>query len=184
MNWLEILEKYGIPVCVAVAFGFFIWKQNRFIQDELQKELRESFARVEGIIIKLIDQQKKMQLEQKGMERSYKVLAEIIARLSGNGLKDKFLRMPAWLIKIVANFIIKAISKRFNLSKINEYVEEDNELDIKVKAIKRDTMKYGRYIEELEKDVAILKSNSHPPIFGKKDKNDIIKRLKKLEKEQ
>ena len=93
MNWLEILEKYGIPVCVAVAFGFFIWKQNRFIQDELQKELRESFARVEGIIIKLIDQQKKMQLEQKGMERSYKVLAEIIARLSGNGLKDKFLRM-------------------------------------------------------------------------------------------
>ena len=93
MNWLEILEIYGIPVCVAVAFGFFIWKQNRFIQDELQKELRESFARVEGIIIKLIDQQKKMQLEQKGMERSYKVLAEIIARLSGNGLKDKFLRM-------------------------------------------------------------------------------------------
>ena len=93
MNWLEILEKYGIPVCVAVAFGFFIWKQNRFIQDALQKELRESFARVEGIIIKLIDQQKKMQLEQKGMERSYKVLAEIIARLSGNGLKDKFLRM-------------------------------------------------------------------------------------------
>ena len=79
--------------------------------------------------------------------------------------------MPAWLIKIVANFIIKAISKRFNLSKINEYVEEDNELDIKVKAIKRDTMKYGRYIEELEKDVAILKSNSHPPVFGKKDKN-------------
>ena len=92
--------------------------------------------------------------------------------------------MPAWLIKIVANFIIKAISKRFNLSKINEYVEEDNELDIKVRAIKRDTMKYGRYIEELEKDVAILKSNSHPPIFGKKDKNDIIKRLKKLEKKE
>ena len=92
MNWLEILEKYGIPVCVAVAFGFFIWKQNRFIQDELQKELRESFARVEGIIIKLIDQQKKMQIEQRGMEKSYRVLAEIIARLSGNGLRDKFLR--------------------------------------------------------------------------------------------
>ena len=92
MNWLEILEKYGIPVCVAIAFGFFIWKQNRFIQDELQKELRESFARVEGIIIKLIDQQKKMQIEQRGMEKSYRVLAEIIARLSGNGLRDKFLR--------------------------------------------------------------------------------------------
>ena len=93
MDPIQFLEQFGIPLSVAAAFGFFIWKQNKFIQDELQKELRESFARVEGIIIKLIDQQKKMQLEQKGMERSYKVLAEIIARLSGNGLKDKFLRM-------------------------------------------------------------------------------------------
>jgi hypothetical protein len=93
MDWLQILEQYGIPVVVAIAFGFFIWKQNKFIQDELQKELRESFARVEGIIVKLIDQQKKMQLEQKGIENSYKTLVEIIASLSGNGLKDKFMRM-------------------------------------------------------------------------------------------
>ena len=93
MDWLLILEQYGIPVVVAIAFGFFIWKQNKFIQDELQKELRESFSRVEGIIIKLIDQQKKMQLEQKGLENSYKTMVEIIASLSGNGLKNKFLRM-------------------------------------------------------------------------------------------
>ena len=93
MDWLTILEQYGIPVVVAIAFGFFIWKQNKFIQDELQKELRESFSRVEGIIIKLIDQQKKMQLEQKGLENSYKTMVEIIASLSGNGLKNKFLRM-------------------------------------------------------------------------------------------
>ena len=59
----------------------------------MQKELRESFARVEGIIVKLIDQQKKMQLEQKGLENSYKTLVEVIASLSGNGLKDKFMRM-------------------------------------------------------------------------------------------
>lgn len=78
---------------VAVAFWLFIQKQNNFIQNELQKELRESFTRVEGIIIKLIDQQKRMQLEQKGIENSFKTLVEVIAALSGNGLKDKFLRM-------------------------------------------------------------------------------------------
>jgi hypothetical protein len=78
---------------VAVAFWMFIQKQNKFIQDELQKELRESFGRVESIIVKLIDQQKRMQLEQKGLENSFKTLVEIIAALSGNGLKDKFLRM-------------------------------------------------------------------------------------------
>jgi|TARA_R100000458_G_C8274403_1_gene249341 TolA-binding protein len=93
MDWLQILERYGIPLVVACAFWIFIQKQNKFIQDELQKELRESFTRVESIIVKLIDQQKKMQLEQKGIENSFKTLVEVIAALSGNGLKDKFLRM-------------------------------------------------------------------------------------------
>tara|TARA_R110000823_G_scaffold167154_1_gene299142 strand:+ start:993 stop:1301 length:309 start_codon:yes stop_codon:yes gene_type:complete len=93
MDWLMILEKYGIATVGAVGMAFYIWKSTKFIQDELTKELRESFGRVEGIIIKLIDQQKKMQLEQKGLENSYKTLVEIIASLSGNGLKDKFLRM-------------------------------------------------------------------------------------------
>ena len=93
MDWLIILEQYGIPVVVAIAFGFFIWKQNKFIQNELMEELDENFKRIEGILIKLIDQQKKMQLEQKGIENSYKTLVEVIASLSGNGMKDKFLRM-------------------------------------------------------------------------------------------
>ena len=34
-----------------------------------------------------------MQLEQKGLENSYRTLVEVIAKLSGNGLRDKFLRM-------------------------------------------------------------------------------------------
>ena len=92
MDWLSILEQYGIPIVVAIAFGFFIWKQNKYIQDDLSKDINQKFNRLEGILVKLIDQQKKMQIEQKGLERTYKVLAEIIARLSGNGLKDKFLR--------------------------------------------------------------------------------------------
>ncbi len=93
MDWLAILERYGIPLVVAVAMFLMVKQQNKYIQEELSKELRESFGRLEGILVKLIDQQKKMQLEQKGIENSYKTLVEIIASLSGNGLKDKFLRM-------------------------------------------------------------------------------------------
>ena len=93
MDWFKILEQYGVPLMGAIAFWIFIQKQNNFIQNELQKELRESFGRVESILVKLIDQQKKMQLEQKGIENSFKTLVEVIAALSGNGLKDKFLRM-------------------------------------------------------------------------------------------
>ena len=93
MDWLQILEQYGVPLVVAVAFWLFIQKQNKYIQDELSKEMRSSFDTLTGIVIKLIDQQKKMQLEQKGLENSYRTMVEIIASLSGNGLKDKFLRM-------------------------------------------------------------------------------------------
>jgi hypothetical protein len=93
MDWLQILEQYGVPLVVAIAFWMFIQKQNKYIQDQLTTELRESFTRVESILVKLIDQQKKMQLEQKGIENSYKTLVEVIAKLSGNGLRDKFLRM-------------------------------------------------------------------------------------------
>ena len=93
MDWLQVLEQYGIPLVVACAFWIFIQKRTAFIENELQKELRESFTRIEMIIVKLIDQQKMMQIEQKGLERSQRALVEIIAKLSGNGLRDKFLRM-------------------------------------------------------------------------------------------
>ena len=81
MNPLEIIEKFGIPVAVAMAFGFFIWKQNKYIQDDLTKDISNRFSRLEGIIIKLIDQQKKLQIEQRGITKSYQSLVEIITKL-------------------------------------------------------------------------------------------------------
>ena len=81
MNVFEIIEKFGIPVAVACAFGFFIWKQNKYIQDDLTKDISNRFSRLEGIIIKLIDQQKKMQIEQRGITKSYQALVDIIVKL-------------------------------------------------------------------------------------------------------
>ena len=81
MNPIEIIEKFGIPVAVAMAFGFFIWKQNQYIQKDLSKDIHEKFNRLEGIIVKLIDQQKKMQIEQRGIVKSYQTLIDIITKL-------------------------------------------------------------------------------------------------------
>ena len=93
MDIFQVLEQFGIPVAMTIAFGFFIWKQNRFIQQTLMQEMDQDFKRLEGIIIKLIDQQKLVQMEQKKLNGIFKAQVEIIASLSGNGLKDKFLRM-------------------------------------------------------------------------------------------
>ena len=92
MDIFNVLETFGVPITMCVAFGFFIWKQNKFIQDELQKELRESFGRLEGILIKLIDAQKGMQMNQSEIKAKISAIIEIMASLSGNGLKEKFVR--------------------------------------------------------------------------------------------
>ena len=81
MNPIEIIEKFGIPVAVAMAFGFFIWKQNKYIQDDLTKDVHQKFDRLEGIIIALINQQKKIQIELRGIRASYNALVDIIMKL-------------------------------------------------------------------------------------------------------
>ena len=88
------------------------------------------------------------------------------------------------LVKKVLDLVLKQIFKKFDLNKINKYVEEDNELDIQMKQAQKTIGKLGKYIEELEKNVAALEADSHPPIFEKKDYKNILKRLDKLEKEK
>ena len=89
-TFIEIIERVGVPVAMCMAFGYFIWKQNQLIQNELQKEMRESFSRLEGIVIGLINALKKHSMDLKGLKASYASLVEIISKLSCNGLNDKF----------------------------------------------------------------------------------------------
>ena len=81
MDPIGILQEFGFPVLIALSLGYLLWKQQHWIQDELIEELEEKFKRIEMIIIKLIDQQKKMQIEQRGILKSYQSLVEIITKL-------------------------------------------------------------------------------------------------------
>ena len=90
MDFISILETFGVPVTMSVAFGFFIWKQNKWIQDELQTELRETASRHESIVVKLIDAQKVTQENQAKIHSKISAVIEVMASLSGNGLKEKF----------------------------------------------------------------------------------------------
>ena len=89
---LDILERFGLPVCMVLALGWYVKAQNTWIQNELQTELRESFERLEGIVIKLIDAQKGMQINQAEIKAKIGAIIEIMASLSGNGLKEKFMK--------------------------------------------------------------------------------------------
>ena len=93
MDMIELLEKFGVPITMCIAFGYFIWKQNKWIQDDLKKDMETQAERLEGIVIGLINAQKKLQTdfgkELSRLEGSYRALVIIVQKLSGNGLKKK-----------------------------------------------------------------------------------------------
>jgi hypothetical protein len=93
MEFIDIVEKLGVPVTVAGASMWFIWKQTQFIQKFFMDDLQESQNRLEAIIVTLISQQKELQIDIKeslaDMRSSYESLVEIVKALSGNGLKKR-----------------------------------------------------------------------------------------------
>ena len=63
------------------------------------------------------------------------------------------------IVKKVMEVVMKQLMKQFKLDKIQKYVEQPNELDKQVKSLKKSVNKYGKYIEEIEKDLAIVKDS-------------------------
>jgi len=81
MQILDVIERFGIPVAVTMAFGYFIWVQNKWIRVNLMEELDESHDRLENILIKLIDASKQHSIELRGLKASYAALVTIIKSL-------------------------------------------------------------------------------------------------------
>ena len=93
MELFDALETFGVPITMCIAFGYFIWRQNKWIQDDLKKDMESQAERLESIVIGLINAQKKLQTdfgkELARLEGSYRSLQSIIQKLSGNGLRKK-----------------------------------------------------------------------------------------------
>jgi hypothetical protein len=89
MDPIAFLEQFGIPLSVAVVFGYFIWQQNSYIQKDLNKDLKSQFMRQEKIIVTLISQIKAAQLDLKELKGYVEGIEDILTKLTGNGLKGK-----------------------------------------------------------------------------------------------
>ena len=82
------------------------------------------------------------------------------------------------IVKWIFKAVYKAIKRKHDLKKIDDYVNKPNELDKQMKQSQKNINKALKRIEELEKDIATLKLDAHPPIKG------LERRLRKLEKEK
>ena len=85
---LTIIDQYGLPIAITIAFGYFIWKQQTWIQKELVDDLEQQFRRLEGIIIKLIDQQKITQMDIKQVKGYIEGIEDILSRLMNGEPKN------------------------------------------------------------------------------------------------
>ena len=93
MDILNTIETLGIPVAVALVFGYSTLYLIKFITGKLMLRLDEQFQRLENIVIKLIDSNNKER--QAVMKHETEILARfdtfitVVQKLSGNGLKNK-----------------------------------------------------------------------------------------------
>ena len=93
--------------------------------------------------------------------------------------------MPIWIAKIIATRIIKAVKHKIDLKRIDKYVNKPNELDIQMKQIVKTNSKILKENEEMQKDIAILIRDSHPPqeyICCRKCGCEIVKTKKRRKK--
>ena len=97
MDFFSILEKFGLPVAMVIALGFYISKKDKqtakeqkWIREELARENRESFGRVEGITIKLIDAQKQMQQMIIEIRARQRTMIEVISMMKVEEYEKKF----------------------------------------------------------------------------------------------
>ena len=84
---LTLIDQYGLPIAMVCAFGWYIWKQNQWIQKELEENMEVSFKRQENMVIELINQQKRTQMELAEIKGYIAGIESILQRLTGNGLK-------------------------------------------------------------------------------------------------
>ena len=87
------------------------------------------------------------------------------------------------IAKKAIDVILKKVMEKREISKLRKYVEEDNELDYKVKELEKSISLLNKHIEIQEKHIEKLEENSHPPVFSKANYKDLLKRIKKIEKE-
>ena len=91
MEFMDVIERLGVPVAVAGASMWFIWRQTQFMQKFFMEDIQESQQRLEQIIVTLINKQKELEqktlVELTDMRSSYESLVEIMHSLTSNGHK-------------------------------------------------------------------------------------------------
>ena len=84
-TWIGIAEKFGLPIVMLGAVCYFMVRIFQWGSNSLMKQITENHSRIEGIIIKLIDNSKQEREQNKLyfekmvtiLDSTYKMMARI-----------------------------------------------------------------------------------------------------------
>ena len=57
-TWIGIAERFGLPVVMLLGMSYGMIQLFKWLANDLMKQIAENHSRIEGIIIKLIDNSK------------------------------------------------------------------------------------------------------------------------------
>ena len=90
-QFVSIAERFGLPVVMLLGMSYGMVQLFKWLANDLMKQIAENHSRIEGIIIKLIDNSK--QEREQNRQNMNEILSRmdqtisIMSKLSGNGLK-------------------------------------------------------------------------------------------------
>ena len=91
--WIGIAERFGLPVVMLLGMSYALVKLFQWLANDLMSQLKRNEERIEGIVIKLIDNSKKEREQNRehfnSIFQRLDSLVDVLVKLSGNGLNKK-----------------------------------------------------------------------------------------------
>ena len=86
-----VAEKFGLPVVMLGAVLWGIVKMFNWMANDMMQQIKRNEERIEGIVIKLIDNSKKEREQNReqfnAILQRMDAIVDVMVKLSGNGLK-------------------------------------------------------------------------------------------------
>ena len=96
--WIAIAEKFGLPLVLLLGAVWGIVKLFNWMANDMMYQIKQNNERFEGIVIKLIDSNRKQaeavlkeretsNQQHEAILNQLTALVDVMVKLSGNGLK-------------------------------------------------------------------------------------------------
>ena len=97
-QWIAIAERFGLPLVLLFGAVYGIVKLFNWMANDMMYQIKQNNERFEGIVIKLIDSNRKQteatmkqaeisNQQQEAIRNEIASLVDVMVKMSGNGLK-------------------------------------------------------------------------------------------------